>query len=218
MSAIFTTSFPATMKKKWTRLDRWNILWCLPFLALWGWLCLHVHARLRKILLFKSQNAPPLATQDASSPWKRLTYGIKAQMTNDSDTLSSLPLTGIKFLRRVIRKFLYYGYAVNSIILVYLISLSVAQSQFTQASMYSLVWFLDYVAMQPNVMVQFYVSGMILTNHSGASYISEPKSISLSGDHFYMGNKTINQTLLQNWYILYPCKILWNMMASAAEA
>ena len=58
--------------------------------------------------------------------------------------------------------------------------------------MKSLIRFLDYTETKPNAKVHFYASDIILTNHSDASYFSEPKLFSRPGGHFYMGNKTTN--------------------------
>ena len=59
---------------------------------------------------------------------------------------------------------------------------------------------------------------MILTNHSDVSYLSEPKARSQSGGYFYRGNQTTNHTFLHNGAILFLCKILQNLIASATEA
>ena len=142
-----------------------------------------------KNALFKFQHAPRSTTQHASYPWTRPTYGVKVQMMNDADTLAPLPPTAIKFLQRVIGKFIYYGCAVNSNNLAALRSLSAAQSQVNQVTMESLVWFLNYMATHLIVAVRFYASDMILTNHSDTSYLSETKARSQSGRNFLWATK-----------------------------
>ena len=96
-------------------------------------------------------------------------------MTNNANISTPIPLTGINFLQRVIGNFLYYGYAVDSIIIVDLRSLSADQSQGIQSTMDSLVWFLDYMSTHPDMTVRFYTSETILTNHIDKSYLFDPK-------------------------------------------
>ena len=92
--------------------------------------------------------------------------------------------------------------------LVDLKSLSVAQYQGTQSTIYYLIWFLNYTATHPYAMIRFYASEMFFTNHSDTSYLSDTKARIQSRGHSYLGNKITNQTLLQNGYILSLCKVL----------
>ena len=70
----------------------------------------------------------------------------------------------------------------------------------------------------PDSMVHFYALYMILSNHSDASYLSDPKENSQAGGHFNIGNKTTNQTLLQNGAIPSLLKIFQNVITSASKA
>ena len=75
--------------------------------------------------------------------------------------------------------------------LVDLIFLYVEQSQATQATMDSLIWFLYYMATNPYTTVHFYASDMILTKHKDTYYLSEKKSRSRSGCHFLWETKSL---------------------------
>ena len=89
-------------------------------------------------------------------------------------------------------KIIYYGRAVDSTTLEDLSFLSAAQSQGTQETMDSLICFLDYTDKNPDATVSFYTPQTILTNHSDASFISDPKSCIWNGGYFYMGEKNTN--------------------------
>ena len=48
---------------------------------------------------------------------------------------------------------------------------------------------LDYVATHSNAGIRYVASDMILNLHSDATYLSEPKTKSRAGGHFWLGNK-----------------------------
>jgi hypothetical protein len=49
--------------------------------------------------------------------------------------------------------------------------------------------FLDYMAMQEDVILTYRASNMVLAIHSNASYLSKPKSCSCAGGHMFMDRK-----------------------------
>ena len=83
---------------------------------------------------------------------------------------------------------------------------------------------LDYLASNPNAIIQYHSSGMILFIHSDASYLSVTKARSrASGVFFLIDPKpraiTFSEYIpILNGFIFIMCKILCNIMASAAEA
>ena len=76
---------------------------------------------------------------------------------------------------------------------------------------------LDYCATYPNATLWYKSSGMVLKEHSGASYLSESQPRSRAGDFFYMGgaNKDSNRT---NGEIMFISTIMRKVMSSTAEA
>ena len=83
---------------------------------------------------------------------------------------------------------------------------------------------LDYLASNPNATIWYHTSGMILFIHSDASYISVTKARSRSSGVFFLSDPkpdaiTFSEyTPILNGFIFIMCKILRNIMASAAEA
>ena len=83
---------------------------------------------------------------------------------------------------------------------------------------------LNYLASNPNATILHHASGVILFIHSDASYLSVTKARSkASGVYFLSDPKpdaiTFSEyTPIFNGFIFIMCKILRNIMASAAEA
>ena len=83
---------------------------------------------------------------------------------------------------------------------------------------------LDYLTSNPNAIIQYHASGMIIFIHSDASYLLVTKArIRASGVFFLSDTKPdamnfSEYTSILNGFIFIMCKILRNIMASAAEA
>ena len=83
---------------------------------------------------------------------------------------------------------------------------------------------LDYLASNPKAIIRYHISGMILFIHSDASYILVTKSRSRASGVFPLSDpKPYAITFsdykpILNGFIFIICKILRNIMASAAEA
>jgi hypothetical protein len=77
-------------------------------------------------------------------------------------------------------------------------------------------WLLDYVATNPNAILTYKKSDMILAVHSDASYLSESEARSRVGGHFYCTNDMEDPP--NNGAVLNVSKILDTVMSSAAEA
>ena len=79
--------------------------------------------------------------------------------------------------------------------------------------------FLDYMATNPNAVIRYYASDMVLNVHSDASYLTAPKARSRAGGHFFLGSlPTDGCPIRLNGAILTQCAILKCVAASAAEA
>ena len=90
--------------------------------------------------------------------------------------------------------------------------------------MYEVQKLLDYLASNPNATIQYNASGMILFIHSDASYLSITEARSRTSGLFSLSDTksyaiTFSEyTPILNGFIFIMCKILRNIMASAAEA
>jgi hypothetical protein len=77
--------------------------------------------------------------------------------------------------------------------------------------------FLDVVAMNPNVIMQFHRSNMQLRIHSNASYLNEPKACSQIRGHLYLGNN-MNETDVHNGAIHNNTTMSDMVISSSAES
>jgi hypothetical protein len=86
---------------------------------------------------------------------------------------------------QVVGVLLYYARAVNSTLLVALCSLASAQAAPTEHTMSLVRWLLDYVATQPDAILTYKKSDMILAVHSDASFLSKASARSRVGGRFF---------------------------------
>jgi hypothetical protein len=95
-------------------------------------------------------------------------------------------------------------------------SIASSQASPTKLTMHKVKLFLDYAATNPDAVLTYTASNMVLAVHSDASYLSEPKARSRAGGHFYMSNDTPNPP--NNGAVLNLAQIIKAVMSSAAEA
>ena len=175
--------------KNWTILDQWTNLRPHPQLEWWDQICQHFHARLRQKVIIIIPYCPTINNSVFPIPmypsklWRKISNEKLFRHISTSSPHRN------KVLQRVIVNFLYYGCAVYSTKLAALRLMYPDQSQGNQATMDSLIWFVDYMAMQTDAMVRFYSSNTILTNHSDVLYLSWHKACFQSRGHFYLGKK-----------------------------
>ena len=120
--------------------------------------------------------------------------------------------------------FLYYAISIDNTILPDLGKISSEQSKATTNTAKQVAKLLNYLASNPQAEIQYRSSGMKLAIHSDASYISVAQSRSrASGVHFLTEsppepNNPEDLVPTTNGILLVVCKIMRNIMASAAEA
>jgi hypothetical protein len=117
---------------------------------------------------------------------------------------------------QVVRVLLYYARAVNSTLLVALISLASVQAAPTEHTLSLVKWFLNYITTQPNAILTYKKSDMILTVHSDASYLGKALARSRVGGHFFCFKDSENPC--NNGAVHNLSKILKAVMSSTAKA
>jgi hypothetical protein len=136
------------------------------------------------------------------------------QYTEDTDTLALLPKEDKKFIQEVISTFLYYARCVDSAMLAALGSIATQQANPTKNTMKKVRQFLDY-ASNPDAIVTYHMSDMVLAGHSNASYLSKSKARSRVGGYFFMSNNTAKPP--SNGTILTVTQIIKAVMSLATE-
>jgi hypothetical protein len=142
-------------------------------------------------------------------------FGATIQYAKQKDTTKHLPKEDKKFIQQILGTLLYYGRAVDSIILVALSTIASAQATPTKDTMQKTKFLLDYVATHPDAVLTFKASDMVLAVHSNALYLSKVKARSQVGGNFFCSNNLDDPP--NNGLILNISQIIKAIMSSAAE-
>ena len=150
-------------------------------------------------------------------------YGAKIQYAEKEDDSEKLDQPGINRIQQIVGTFLYYGIAIDNTILPALSDIAAEQSVATVNTIKKVTKLLNYLATNPDAAIQYHASGMVLCVHSDASYLSVTRARSRASGVFFLSDMTSRTqdmdtyTPLMNGIIHVVCKILKNVMASAAE-
>ena len=90
----------------------------------------------------------------------------------EPDKTPLLDAKGKLRVQQVVGSFLYYARAVDLTILSSLSKIASQQANPTENTMKKVNHFLDYMASNPDALVRFYASDMVLNCHSDASYLT----------------------------------------------
>ena len=115
-------------------------------------------------------------------------YGATQQYSKQQYESPLLEKSGNKFIEEVCDTLLYYARAVDCTMLAVLGSIATQQEIPTANTMRKIKQLLDYAATHPDAAVTYRSSNMVLAAHSDASYLSETKSRSRKGGHFFMAS------------------------------
>ena len=105
----------------------------------------------------------------------------KTAYEKPSDPLDDTDKT---YIQRVLGSFLYYARAIDLTILHALSAIASEQAKPTEKTLTRVHQLLDYMHTNPNAVIQFRASDMILNVHSDASYLSAGKGRSRAGGYF----------------------------------
>jgi len=166
--------------------------------------------------LLRFAHPTPSKPQHQPHPHTERRYGATIQYAKNPDDSPLLHAEDKTFIQQVLGVLLYYGRAVDATILVALSSIASMQAAPTELTMKLIKTLLDYVATNPDAILTYKKSNMVLTVHSDASYLSEPGARSRAGGHFFMSTDTDNPP--NNGAVLNMSQIIKSVMSSAAEA
>ena len=137
------------------------------------------------------EHVPSTCHQKAPSrvPYKQ--YGAKIQYVQDDET-ALLDDSKIRYIQRVIGKFLYYARAIDDTVLHALNDIASALSKGTLATECAVRHFMDYAHTHrnPDTQIIFRASNMILHTDSNTAYLVAPNARSRAGGYHYCGNQT----------------------------
>ena len=170
----------------------------------------------KEVALLRFGHKRPQRPQNQPHPHVPPNYGAKQQYAAADDMSPLLNEADKKYIQQVTGVFLYCARAVDSPMLVPLSALASEQSSPTESTMKKCKQFLDYAASQPDAIITYRASDMVMAIHSDASYLSEPKARSRAGGHFFMSENDEFPT--NNGAVHNLAQIIKNVMSSAAEA
>jgi hypothetical protein len=154
--------------------------------------------------------------QHYKSPSKHIqpVYGAKIQYVEEDKTPALSP-DKIKYVQKVIGKFLFMARAVDNTQLHALNELARKVSKGTEATLIAATHLLNYIASNNRPSIRYQASDMILQIDSDASFQVCEQARSRAGGYHYLGS---NDNQLFNAPIEILAKVIKPVMGSAAEA
>ena len=154
--------------------------------------------------------------------WTESNMGVS--LAGSADNTPILDSVDINLIQKIVGTFLYYGIAVDNTIIVALSTIASEKSAVTSNTANKITQLLNYLATNPDATIRYTRSDMVLWVHSNTSYLSFPKARSRTGGMLLLSfkpptphdPKKFEPTL--NGIVYVVCKIIRNIMASAAEA
>ncbi len=122
--------------------------------------------------LVRYAHPPPSRKQHTPFDPAPVVFGRAAQDLPPPDDSKPLDAAGKKRVQQVVGSFLYYGRAVDMTILCALNEIAAQQAKPTEKTMERVNTFLDYMATNPDAVIRYYASDMVLNVHSDASYLT----------------------------------------------
>ena len=164
-------------------------------------------------------------SQPSNSPHKYQipSYGKKIQYADTPDTSPVLDSKAKTRIQEIIGVFLYYARAVDNTMLPALGTLATQQAAPTQHTMNAVIQFLNYAVANPDAVLRYHASDMVLHVESDASYLSETKARSRYAGYQYLSTRPSESPQTDpippfNAAVNVPCQILREVVSSAAEA
>jgi hypothetical protein len=167
-----------------------------------------------KAALSEFQHEKPKQHHYGPSKAERPDYGARIQYVKE-DTSAPLPPDKIRYIQKVVGKFLFMGRALDNTMLHALNDIACAVTKGTEATLAATTYFLNYIASNPSPRIRYRASDMILYVESDAAYLVCPEARSRAGGYHYLGSKDGRQF---NAPVFVQAKVIKNVMGSAAEA
>ncbi len=166
--------------------------------------------------LMRFQHKAPSTPQHQPYPHVKPTYGATHQYAETSNTSELLSKENKTHVQEVIGTFLYYARCVDSSMLSALGTLTTQQATTTKNTMKKIKQFLNYASTNPNAVITYHASNMVIAWHSNAWYLSKSNARSKAGGHFFMSSDV--DLPPNNSAVSIISQIIKTVMSSAAEA
>jgi hypothetical protein len=138
--------------------------------------------------LKKFNHPAPLRKQHAPHRWVESAYGSKQPQTPTAEsTAQPLDASGTTRVQAINGTFMYYGRGVDPCILVALNEIASEQAKPTTTTIGKTTMLMDYLHTNPDDVIRFYASDMILKITTDAAYLVQPKARSRVAAHYHLG-------------------------------
>jgi hypothetical protein len=181
-----------------------------------------LHAHWLQRFIHPTPERPEHAPYNYAAP----TYGSRQQVAT-IDTSPAVDSKDTKRIQEVLGTLLYYARVVDCTMISAIGTIATQQANATTATIKAITKLLNYCATQPDAVVRYYSSDMILWIESDASYLSETKARSRAAGYHYLSNKPPNPgqppaptdpSPPMNGAIIVPCKVMREVLSNASEA
>jgi hypothetical protein len=115
----------------------------------------------------------PIQAKHSPYHWNKPKYSAKVQYADTDDATPMLDASEKQRVQEVIGTFLFYARAIDATMLKALGTMSTQQFKPTEATMMSIIKFLNFAATHPDAELQYIASDMVLWIDSDASYLSD---------------------------------------------
>jgi hypothetical protein len=166
--------------------------------------------------LMRFQHKAPSTSQHQRYLHVEPTYGTTCQYAETSNTSELLSKENKRYVQEVIGTFLYYARCVDSSMLPAFRTLTTQQATPTKNTMKKIKQFLDYRSTNPNAVVTYHASNMVLAGCSNALYLSKSNVQSRARGHFFMSSNV--ELLHNNSAVSTILQIIKAVISLAAEA
>jgi hypothetical protein len=136
--------------------------------------------------LHRFQHPTPKKAEYAPYKITAPTYSSAPQLSTPIDESPNLNASEKLWLQEVVGTLLYYARAIGCTMLVALGTITAART--THATAQAVIQLLKYAATNPDAVLQYHASDMVLHVHSDASYQSESQSRSRAGGFFFLSS------------------------------
>ncbi len=138
--------------------------------------------------LMRFQHKAPGMPQHQPYPHIKSTYGATRQYAEASNTSELLSKEDKMYIQEVVSTFLYYARCVDSSMLTALGGLATQQVTATTNTMKKIKQFLDYTSTNPDAVIIYHASNIVLAGHSDTSCLSKSNAQSRARSHFFMSS------------------------------
>jgi hypothetical protein len=131
----------------------------------------------------------PTKPEYSPHAWQKPNYGAKVQYASHDEGAILVDSADTKRIQEVLGTLLYYARTVDPTMLVAIGSIATSLASATKTTMDEITHLLNYFATNPDAVIQYHASDMVLHTDSYAVYLVAPKARSSAAGFHYLSSK-----------------------------